>query len=61
MYSVMITWSAEDHAYIAESSELPGAMADGATPQEALANLKMIIREWIETAQELMRPIPKRG
>jgi predicted RNase H-like HicB family nuclease len=37
---------------------LPGCVADGATYQEAIANAEMIIREWIETAKELGRPIP---
>ena len=34
-------------------------MADGATYQDALANAETIIHEWIETAQELGRPIPE--
>jgi predicted RNase H-like HicB family nuclease len=58
-YEVIIYWSNEDHAFIAEVPELPGCMADGATYQEALANVKVIIQEWIETAQELGRPIPE--
>jgi predicted RNase H-like HicB family nuclease len=37
---------------------LPGCAADGKTHQEALANVEVIIREWIETAKELGRPIP---
>lgn len=57
-YEVLIFWSDEDQAYIAEVPDLPGALADGATRQEALANAELIIQEWIETAQELDRPIP---
>ena len=57
-YQVLIYWSDEDQAYIAEVPELPGAMADGKTRQEALANAETVIREWIETARELGRPIP---
>ena len=34
-------------------------MADGATYQEALANVEVVIQEWVETAQELARPIPQ--
>jgi predicted RNase H-like HicB family nuclease len=34
-------------------------MADGKTYQEALANAETIIREWIDTAMELNRPIPQ--
>jgi len=57
-YEVIIYWSAEDDAFIAEVPELPGCAADGKTHQEALANAEVVIREWIETAKELRRPIP---
>jgi len=57
-YEVIIYWSQEDQAYIAEVPELPGCAADGKSHQEALANAEVVIREWIETAKELDRPIP---
>ncbi len=57
-YEVIIYWSDEDQAFIAEVPELPGCAADGRTYQEALANVEVIIREWLETAKELGRPIP---
>ena len=58
-YEVIIYWSKEDNAFIAEVPELPGCAADGATYQEALSNVEVIIKEWIETARELGRPIPE--
>lgn len=58
-YEIIMYWSEDDQAFIAEVPELPGCMADGETYQEALANVEVIIREWIETAQELGRPIPQ--
>jgi predicted RNase H-like HicB family nuclease len=58
-YEIIIYWSQEDLAYVAEIPELPGCMADGQTYQEALSNAEIIIKEWIDTAQELGRPIPK--
>ncbi len=58
-YEIIIYWSAEDQAYIAEVPELPGCMADGKTYQEALSNLEVIIHEWIETAKALKRTIPQ--
>jgi predicted RNase H-like HicB family nuclease len=58
-YEVIIYWSSEDHAFIAEVPELPGCAADGATYQEAVANVEIVIQEWIETAQELGRFIPE--
>jgi predicted RNase H-like HicB family nuclease len=58
-YEVIIYWSAEDAAFIAEVPELPGCAADGATYEEALTNARTVIAEWIETAEELGRPIPE--
>ena len=58
-YEVIIYWSEEDHAFLAEVPELPGCMADGPTYEGAVANVKVVIREWIEMAQEMGRPIPQ--
>lgn len=58
-YEIILYWSAEDEAFIAEVPELAGCAADGATRQEALANAEVVIAEWIETAKELGRPIPE--
>lgn len=58
-YEIVIYWSEEDKAFIAEVPELPGCAADGATYTEALANVDVIIQEWIEMAKELGRPIPE--
>ncbi len=58
-YEIIIFWSKEDDAYVAEVPELPGCMADGKTYQEALANAEQIIGEWLETAKELGRTVPQ--
>jgi predicted RNase H-like HicB family nuclease len=58
-YEVIIYWSEDDQAFIAEVPELAGCMADGQTHQEALANVEVIIEEWLETARSLGRPIPE--
>ena len=57
-YEVIIYWSSDDEAFIAEMPELPGCAADGATPEAALSVIQVIAREWIETADDLGRPIP---
>jgi predicted RNase H-like HicB family nuclease len=57
-YEVIIYWSQEDQAFIAEVPELPGCAADGKSYREALANVEVVIQEWIETAKELGRAIP---
>ena len=58
-YEVIIYWSKDDQAFIAEVPELSGCAADGAIYQEALANVETVIQEWIETAKDLGRPIPE--
>ena len=58
-YEVIIYWSKEDEAFIAEVPELPGCMADGATYKETIKNAEIIIKEWIETAKEMGREIPE--
>ncbi len=57
-YEIIIYWSEEDGAFIAEIPELPGCMADGATYEEAIRNAEIVISEWIETAKTLGREIP---
>ena len=58
-YEVILYWSQDDEAYIAEVPELAGCMSDGQTMAEALANVETVIAEWIETAEELGRDIPE--
>jgi predicted RNase H-like HicB family nuclease len=58
-YEVIIYWSDEDEAFVAEVPELPGCAADGPSYAQALANVQVIIEEWIETAIELGRAIPE--
>ena len=58
-YEIIIYWSDEDKAFIAEVPELPGCAADGSTQHAALKNVEVILREWIETAKEMGRPMPK--
>lgn len=58
-YELVIYWSDEDQGFVVEVPELPGCMADGATYQDAVKNVEIIIDEWIATAHELGRTIPE--
>jgi predicted RNase H-like HicB family nuclease len=58
-YEIILYWSVDDNAFIAEVPELPGCAADGPTRQEALTNAEIVIQQWIDTAKELGRPIPE--
>lgn len=57
-YEIIVYWSEDDNAFIAEVLELPGCAADGETYQQAIRNAEIIIEEWVETAKELGREIP---
>jgi predicted RNase H-like HicB family nuclease len=58
-YEIIIYWSDEDGAFIAEVPELAGCAADGVTYEAAVNNVKTVIAEWIEMAQEMGRPVPE--
>lgn len=58
-YELIIYWSDEDQAFVVEVPELPGCMADGDTYEQAVANARQVIGEWIEAARDLGRPIPE--
>ncbi len=57
-YEVIIYWSEEDQAFIAEVPELPGCAAHGSTPDAALAEAQRAIDLWLDTAREFGDPIP---
>jgi len=57
-YEVIIYWSAEDEAFVAEAPELPGCMAHGESQDRALQNCQEAMDLWLKTAKEFGRPIP---
>lgn len=58
-YCILLKYSSTDKRYIVSVPDLPGCMADGQTPSEAYENVKIVMREWMETAQADGRPIPE--
>ncbi len=58
-YEIIIFWSDEDHAFVAEVPELPGCMAHGKTHEDALASVKGAMQLWIDTAKEFGDPVPE--
>jgi len=58
-YGVIIYWSEEDQAFIAEVPELPGCAAHGLTQETSLANAQEAIQLWLDTAKEYGDPIPE--
>lgn len=57
-YRMHLYWSEPDQAWIVEIPDLPGAMADGETPEAAVAMAQEVIALWIETARERGQAIP---
>ena len=58
-YELIVFWSAEDGAFVVDVPELPGCMAHGGTPNEAVAQAQEAIALWIDTARELGRAVPE--
>ena len=57
-YEIIIFWSNEDDAFVAEVPELPGCMAHRQAQDEALSNIREAMDLWIATAKEFGDPIP---
>ncbi len=57
-YELIVFWSAEDDAYVVDVPELPGCMAHGATPTEAVGNAQEAITLWVDAALEMGRAVP---
>lgn len=57
-YELIVFWSAEDQAFVVDVPELPGCMAHGTTPAEAVASAQEAIALWLEVAREDGRPVP---
>jgi len=58
-YEIIIYWSNEDEAFVAEVPELAGCAAHGSTQEEALRNVNDAIHLWIDTAKEFGDPVPE--
>ena len=57
-YDIIIYWSEEEEAFIAEVPDIPGCVADGPTYEDALSAVRAAMEEWVETAKELGQVIP---
>ena len=58
-YEIILYWSNEDQVFVAETPELPGCMAHGATEETALANIKEAMSLWLDTAIKYGDEIPQ--
>ena len=58
-YEIIVWWSEEDDAFIAEVPELPGCNAHGLTYEDAIREVQVAMDAWIEVANEQGRTIPE--
>lgn len=60
-YEIILFWSEDDQAFVAEVPELPSCLAHGDSQESALTSVNEAIMLWITIAEELGRavPIPK--
>ncbi len=58
-YELILYWSEDDGAFVAEVPELPGCLAHGSTYAQAVAEAETAIGLWLDTARELGREVPE--
>lgn len=58
-YELIVYWSGEDETFVVDVPELPGCMAHGSSPSEAVANAQEAIALWIDTTREMGREVPE--
>lgn len=57
-YALNVLWSDEDESYIATVPDLRGCSAFGSTPEEAVREVQVAKRLWIESARASGDPVP---
>jgi predicted RNase H-like HicB family nuclease len=58
-YAITVIWSDEDGGWVADAPDFKSCSAFGATPEEAVAELRIAIQAWLEAARENKIPIPQ--
>jgi predicted RNase H-like HicB family nuclease len=58
-YAITVIWSEEDGGWVADAPDLKSCSAFGATPEEAVAELRVAMEGWLEAARANNFPIPE--
>jgi predicted RNase H-like HicB family nuclease len=58
-YEIILYWSNQDQAFVADVPQLPRCTVHGPTLEEALNNANTAIELWIDTAREIGDPVPE--
>ncbi len=59
-YPIVLFWSEDDEARVAHVSDLRSCSARGATPWDAVREVKIVRRLWLESAGAQGTPLPDR-
>jgi predicted RNase H-like HicB family nuclease len=57
-YAIVVFWSDEDEAWVADVPDLKTCSAFGDTPEAAVAEVRVAMESWLAAAQEAGKPIP---
>ena len=58
-YAIIVFWSDEDAAWVADVPDLKSCSAFGDTPEEAVAEVRIAMEAWLAAARSAGHPIPK--
>jgi predicted RNase H-like HicB family nuclease len=58
-YVIIVFWSKEDGAWVADVPDLKSCSAFGATPKEAVAEVRVAMDAWLAAARDAGYPVPK--
>lgn len=58
-YHINLFWSPRDECWIADVPDLKSCSAHGDTPEEAIAEVRLAIEGWLETARAHDMAIPQ--
>ena len=58
-YAIIVFWSEDDHAWVADVPDLKSCTAFGSTPEEAFAEVRIAMDAWLAAARDAGLEIPK--
>jgi predicted RNase H-like HicB family nuclease len=58
-YAIIVFWSEEDRAWVADIPDLKSCAAFGQTPEEAVAEVRIAMDAWLSAARDVGLDIPE--
>jgi predicted RNase H-like HicB family nuclease len=57
-YAIIVFWSEDDRAWVADVPDLKSCAAFGSTPEEAFAQIRIAMEAWLAAARDAGLEIP---